>query len=198
MLRTDSTGWDESREQAWSDPQTGLSKNFWGRGMGWYAMALVDVLDYFPKDHPKYLEIIEIVDEMAEAIKAFQDDKTGVWYQVLDQDDREGNYLESSGSSMFVYFLVKAVRLGYIDESYMEVAMKGYDGINTQFISLDENGLVEITNACAGAGLGGNPYRDGTYEYYINESVRSNDPKAVGPYIYLLIELAKYESKVVE
>ncbi len=187
-------GWDESHEQAWSDPETGLSKNFWGRGMGWYAMALVDVLDYLPKNHSRYDEIVGITQHIAEVIGEFQDDKSGVWYQVLDMGDNPGNYLESSASTMFVYFLYKAVRLGYVDDRYIEVADRGLEGIIKEFIEYDDNGQMNITKACAGAGLGGNPYRDGTYEYYINESIRSNDPKAVGPFIYLLIEKAKLVS----
>jgi len=184
-------GWDESKSQAWADPETGLSENFWGRGMGWLAMAMVDVLDYFPKDHPQYDEIIENIKEMAEAVKKYQDEDSGVWYQVLDQKGRSGNYLESSASTMFVYFLYKAVRLGYIDRSYLEVADRGLDGVMNEFIETGQQGNVEITKACAGAGLGGDPYRDGSYDYYINESIRNNDPKAVGPYINMLIEKSK-------
>ena len=181
-------GWDESKKQQWADKNTGLSPHFWGRGMGWYTMALVDVLDFFPKDHPRRSDIIAILKRLAEAITRIQDVKTGLWYQVLDQPNRKGNYLESSASTMFVYSLVKAVKNGYIDSGYQGIAQKGYQGILTYFIKVDENGLVNIDQACAGAGLGGKPYRDGSYQYYINEEIRSNDPKAVGPFILASLE----------
>jgi unsaturated rhamnogalacturonyl hydrolase len=182
-------GWDESRQQRWADPESGLSSQFWGRGMGWYAMALVDVLDFLPKDHAQRPEIIAILQRLSIAITKFQDSKTGLWYQVVDQANRQGNYLESSASSMFVYSLAKAVNKGYIDNKFLENARLGYNGILKQFIEVDGEGLVHIHKACAGAGLGGNPYRDGSYEYYINERIRSNDPKAMGPFILATLEL---------
>lgn len=181
-------GWDESRQQRWADPKTGLSQHFWGRGMGWYSMALVDVLDFLPEDHPQRQDIIAILNRLSTALSKFQDAETGVWYQVVDQAGREGNYLESSASSMYVYTLFKAVKKGYIDSKFIEVAKKGYDGILNQFIEVDENGLINIHKACAVAGLGGKPYRDGSYEYYISTEIRSNDPKAVGPFILASLE----------
>jgi unsaturated rhamnogalacturonyl hydrolase len=116
-------------------------------------------------------------------VTAVQDKETGLWYQVLDQGDREGNYLEGSVSSMFCYTLLKAVKKGYIDKSYLENAFKAYEGIIKHLVKIDQEGKVTITPVCAVAGLGGNPYRDGSYEYYINEKKRDNDPKATGPFI---------------
>ncbi len=174
--------WDESKEEMWANKETGLSEHFWGRGMGWYAMACVDILDYLDEDSRR-VEVIEIVKRTAEAVIKVQDPESGVWYQVLDQGDREGNYLEGSGSAMFTYFLLKAVKEGYIDDSYMTYAKKAYKGMIDNLIVVREDGGVVITPVCAGAGLGGDPYRDGTYEYYINENLRDNDPKAVGPFI---------------
>ena len=159
--------------------------------MGWYAMALVDVLDFLPTDHPKRPEIIGILQRLSTAVSKFQDAETGLWYQVVDQGDREGNYLESSASNMFVYTLVKAVKKGYIDSKFMKVAQKGYNGILKHFIEVDDDGMVHLHKACAGAGLGGNPYRDGSYEYYITERIRSNDPKAVGPFILASLEFER-------
>jgi unsaturated rhamnogalacturonyl hydrolase len=189
-------GWDESRLQRWADPKTGLSPHFWGRGMGWYAMALVDVLDFLPKEHPEYNDIIAILKRLCTAVTKFQDDKTGLWYQVVDQDTREGNYLEASASCMFVYSLLKGVRKGYIDSSYIAAARKGYNGILTQLIEVDDDGLVNIHQGCASAGLGGNPYRDGSYAYYINEKIRSNDPKSVGPFILASLEFESMNEKL--
>lgn len=180
-------GWDEQRAQPWADKQTGLSANFWGRGMGWYAMALVDALDFFPKDHPHRQDLLRITEKVAQGIARYQDPATGLWYQVLDQGGREGNYLESSASVMFVYFLTKALQQGYINPSYTGVAEAGYAGVLAYFIRRSSQGLLEITDACAGAGLGGNPYRSGDYDYYIHEAKRDNDPKAVGPFIMLTL-----------
>ena len=176
-------GWDESKQQKWSDPVTGCSPNFWGRAMGWYSMALVDVLDFIPEDHEKRNEIIAVIQRLAEAIVKVQHEETGLWYQVLDQGEREGNFLEGSVSSMFSYSLLKAVKKGYIDKSYLENAFKAYEGIINNLIETGEEGKITITPVCAVAGLGGNPYRDGSYEYYINERKRDNDPKATGPFI---------------
>ena len=174
--------WDESREQLWADKESGLSPHFWGRAMGWYGMALVDMLDYLD-GHDRREDVIVIVRRMAEAICKVQDEKTGVWYQVLEMPDAEGNYLEGSVSSMFTYFLLKAVKKGYIEETYLENAEKAYLGIIEHLIKVREDGGVVLTPVCAVAGLGGDPYRDGSYEYYVNEQQRDNDPKGFGPFI---------------
>ena len=183
--------WDESRQQRWANPETGQSPHFWGRAMGWYAMAVVDVLDELPQDHPKRDEIIAILDRMFTALAKVQDSKTGLWYQVLDQGDRSGNYLEATASSMFVYSMAKAVHKGYIDQSFMDVAKKGYEGILNELVSIDENGYIDLHQCCSVAGLGGNPYRDGSYEYYIGEKIRKNDPKGIGPFILAGLEFEK-------
>ena len=172
--------WDESKEQQWANKETGLSEHFWGRGMGWYGMALVDILDYLDADSRRG-EVLEIVKRMAKAVVQVQDPESGVWYQVLDQGDREGNYLEGSVSSMFTYFLLKAVMKGYIDDSYLNNAKKAYQGILDHLMIIREDGGTVLTPVCAVAGLGGDPYRDGTYEYYINEKRRDNDPKGLDP-----------------
>ncbi len=181
-------GWDESKDQKWANKETGCSSHFWGRAEGWFAMALVDVLDYIPTNHPQRGELISILNDVAAGIKKYQDKESGVWYQVLDQGNREGNYLESSASSMFVYALLKAVRKGYINESYKAIADKGYEGILNLFIKENNDGTISLTKVCAVAGLGGNPYREGTYEYYIGEPIRDNDPKGVGPFILACLE----------
>ncbi|HNZ37574.1 MAG TPA: glycoside hydrolase family 88 protein, partial [Candidatus Marinimicrobia bacterium] len=188
-------GWDESRQQAWANPETGCSPNFWGRAMGWYAMALVDVLDFLPADHHGRPEIIAILKRLADAVVKVQDPTTGVWYQVLDKGGQPGNYLESSASCMFVYSLAKGVRLGYLDPVYLDAVKKGYTGILNQFIEVDSAGLVNINQACAVAGLGGKPYRDGSYEYYVSAKTARNDPKAVGPFILASLEMEMLDEK---
>lgn len=189
-LKLNYHGWDESREQQWANPETGTSPNFWGRAMGWYAMALVDVLEIMPEDHSRRKELLDILQVVAEGIKKWQDKESGVWYQVLDQGRREGNYLESSVSCMFTCALLKAVRKGYIAKSYKKTAVKGYKGILNKFIIQNSDGTISLTHVCAVAGLGGNPYRNGSYEYYVNEEIRNNDPKGVGPFIFASLEIS--------
>ncbi|MEQ8580825.1 MAG: glycoside hydrolase family 88 protein [Marinoscillum sp.] len=176
-------GWDESREQKWADPETGLSPEFWGRAMGWFSMAVVDVLDYFPEDHPQRDSLIVIVNKIARGIQKHQDPASGVWWQVLDKGGKAGNYLEASCSSMFTYFLAKSIQKGYLDSSYQAMTKKAYAGLLREFIKENEDGTISLTNVCGVAGLGGDPYREGTYEYYVGEIKRDNDPKGVGPFI---------------
>lgn len=183
--------WDESRSQKWADPVTGHSPNFWGRSIGWYAMALVDNLDFIPVDHPKRTEVLAIVKTLADGMKRYQDPKTGLWFQVVNMGERKGNYLEGSVSSMMTYFYAKAANKGYLPSSYKKVALKSFNGILKNLIKKNPDGTISITHCCAVAGLGGNPYRDGTYEYYIGETVRDNDGKATGPFIQACLELKK-------
>lgn len=184
-------GWDESKAQKWANKETGTSPHFWSRAMGWYGMAMVDVLDYFPADHPGRKRLIQYLNQYAEAIHKVRDPKTGLWYQVLDKGGEKGNYLESSGSSMFVYTLAKGAKRGYLPKTYLEIARNSYNGILKNLVTVEADGTVNLNQACAVAGLGGNPYRDGSYEYYVNEKIRSNDPKATGPFILASLQLDK-------
>jgi unsaturated rhamnogalacturonyl hydrolase len=174
--------YDESKSQKWADPATGLSTNYWGRSIGWYAMALVDVLDFLPADHPKRAEIVAIAQKLAKGIARYQSPE-GVWYQVVDQGTREGNYLEASASSMFTYFLLKGAAKGYLDQEDLQNGLRAYEGLIKEFIVKNPDGSLTITKVCGVAGLGGTPYRDGSYEYYVGEIIRDNDPKGVGPFI---------------
>lgn len=183
-------GWDESKEQEWANKETGNSPHFWSRAMGWYGMAMVDVLDFLPENHPGRDRIITYLNQYAEALVKVQDE-SGLWYQVLDQGDREGNYLEASGTAMFTYTFAKGARKGYLPQNYKGVAKKAYSGIIDNLISVEDNGLVNLNKVCGVAGLGGKPYRDGSYEYYVGEIIRSNDPKGTGPFIMASLELNK-------
>jgi len=183
--------WDESHKEKWSDPKTGLSANFWARADGWYAMALMDVLDYFPANHPKRAELIAILNRLAVAIQKYQDPKSGAWYEVMDKATEKGNYLESSASSMFVYALAKGVRKGYLPASYLTVADKGYKGIVNKFIETDATGQMNLNGTVSVGGLGGTPYRDGSYQYYLSEKVVTNDPKGVGAFIQASVEMER-------
>ncbi|MGY5356187.1 glycoside hydrolase family 88/105 protein [Wenyingzhuangia sp. IMCC45467] len=184
-------GWDESKEQAWANKQTGTSPNFWSRAMGWYGMAIVDVLDYLPKEHPGHARMVKYLNEFAAALLKVQDSETGLWYQVLDQGNREGNYLEATGSSMFAYAFAKGANKGYLPNKYKEIAEVSFNGIIKNLVTVDERGIVNLNQCCAVAGLGGNPYRDGSYEYYVNEEIRANDPKGTGAFILASLELDK-------
>ncbi|HMJ54120.1 MAG TPA: glycoside hydrolase family 88 protein [Polyangiaceae bacterium] len=184
-------GWDESKQQRWANPTTGMSPQFWGRAMGWYAMAVVDVLDFLPNDHPDRPAVLNVLARLAASIAAAQDASTGVWWQVLDAGGREKNYREASASAMFVYAIAKAVRRGWLDQrAYEPVARRGYQGIVDQFVEVDQQGQVNLKSVCKVAGLGGNPYRDGSYEYYTSTEVVANDPKGVGAFVLASVEVA--------
>ena len=182
-------GWDESKEQRWADKKTGLSPEIWGRAMGWYMMALVDTLDYYPADDAGRKQLLAILGEEAAALVRVQDAKTGLWYEVLDKGTAKGNYLESSASCMFVYALAKGVRRGYLPEHYIANAERGYKGILAKFIEVGPGDDVSVTSTMKVGGLGGDPYRDGTYAYYLSEKVVANDPKGVGPFIMAATEM---------
>lgn len=183
-------GWDESKKMDWADKTTGTSPNFWSRSLGWYVMALVDVLDYFPENHPKRAELISYLNSSSAAIAKFQD-PSGLWYQVTDKGNVGGNYLEGSGSAMFIYAFAKGANKGYLPKEYKNIATKAFEGMIKNLLKISPDGEVVITNVCAVAGLGGNPYRDGSFEYYVNERKQDNDPKATGPFILGALELNK-------
>jgi unsaturated rhamnogalacturonyl hydrolase len=182
-------GWDEQKRERWADPQTGRSSQFWGRAMGWYAMAVVDVLEWLPQDHPRRPAVLAVLHRLAPAIARVQDPTTGVWWQILDQPGRPGNYREASASSMFVYALAKAVRRGWLDaDVYGKVASRGYQGLLHEFVEPDGDGKLSLKNICKVAGLGGHPYRDGSYAYYTGTEVVKDDPKGVGAFLLAAVE----------
>ncbi len=183
-------GWDEAHQQPWADKNTGHSPNFWARAMGWYGMALVDVLDYFPADHPARKTLEAILRRYAAAIQKVQDPATGCWWDILDKPGAQGNYLEASASSMFVYTLAKAVRKGYLPETYRAAAEKGWRGIQQKFLTTDASGETDLQGTVSVSGLGGTPNRDGSYGYYISEKVVPNDPKGIGAFLLAADEMA--------
>jgi unsaturated rhamnogalacturonyl hydrolase len=186
-------GWDESKQQKWADKTTGRSPHVWGRAMGWYAMGLVDTLEYFPNDHPRQRELIAILQREAAAIEKYQDKKTGVWYDIIDLPDRKPNYIESSASAMFVYSIARGVREGWLPEKYMKVAVRGWAGIKKEYIKTNAQGQTDWEGTVTVSGLGGNPYRDGSFDYYMSEKLRTNDAKGLGPAIRAALELEAYE-----
>jgi unsaturated rhamnogalacturonyl hydrolase len=185
--------YDESKEQKWANSVTGQSPHFWDRAMGWYMIGLVDVLDYFPKNHPRRPELVAILQRAAAAIVPFQSATSGVWYQVLDKGAEAGNYQEASGSAMFTYSLLKGIRLGVLDKKYLPVAQKAYAGILKTFISTDNQNLIHLNDVCSVAGLGGNPYRDGSFKYYVSEPRRTDDIKGAAPFMMASVEMERLE-----
>jgi rhamnogalacturonyl hydrolase YesR len=193
-LRDEDTGlyyhaWDEAREQDWADPETGRSHYVWARGLGWYAMALVDILDVIPMEQTALREpLLAVIPELADSLIKTQD-ATGTWFQIMDMPDEPGNYREASSSAMFTYFLAKAINEGYLPDSYTEAARKAYFGMVNEFIAIQADGACHLTNICEVGGLGYG--RDGSYEYYMSEKVVSNDPKGLGPAIMAGVQAAR-------
>jgi rhamnogalacturonyl hydrolase YesR len=192
-LRNPETGlyfhaWDETKKQEWADPTTGRSKFYWGRGMGWFSMAVLDVLDVLPEsDQKRRQPLIDIVKELGPALAKYKDPATSTWWQIMDRPGAPGNYRESTSSAMFAYFFAKAVRKGYLDPSYKAVATASFDGLVREFVTVHPDGKISMTNQCLVGGLGFG--RDGSYGYYMSEPVAMNDPKGNGPFILAGVEL---------
>ena len=182
-------GWDETKKQKWANSTTGCSANFWGRSVGWYGMALADVIEYIPENYERRKELIAIFQRLALAIKNVQDKNSGVWYQVLDKGSEKGNFLEASASSMFVYALAKGVRLDVLDKKYLEVAKRGYQGILKKFISENANGSINLEKTVSVGSL--SDTKDGSFAYYTSEPTRQNDLKGVGPFINASLEIER-------
>ncbi len=187
--------WDESKQQQWANKTTGTSPLFWARAMGWYADALVDVLDYFPATHPKRKELIAILNRLVNAVEKQQDKASGLWYDVMNYNGpgKEKNYFEASASSQFVYAIAKGVRKGYLPAQKLAVALKGYEGIEKKFIK-EENGQTVLTGTVKVSGLGGKPYRDGSFEYYMSEPVITNDAKGIGAFLLASNEIYGFKN----
>lgn len=185
-------GYDESREMFWCNKETGLSKNFWVRSMGWYVMSLVDVLEKM--DNQMFYEYRQIIDVLREAIDGLlqYQDNSGMFYQVIDQKEKAGNYLETSGSAMIAYAILKSVRLEYLPNNYRKYGVNCFNGIKDKYLNI-ENGTLSLGGICLVAGLGGKQMRDGSYDYYISEPVVLNDAKGVGPFLLAYTEMIKID-----
>ena len=204
--------YDETRAAFWSDQETGLSQHCWGRAQGWYSMALIEVLDVLPEDYSRRGEVLDLLQKDLDAVIKWQDQESGTWYQVMDAPGREGNYLESTCSSMFAYVLLKAYNKGYLGTKYRDAGTKAYQGIVKNFIRVNADKTISLTQCCEVAGLGPaatpqviaamkkinpkgsvkeNKRRDGSYDYYLSEPIRDNDAKGVGPFIWASLEMEK-------
>jgi unsaturated rhamnogalacturonyl hydrolase len=192
-LRNPTTGlyyhaWDESKKADWANKETGRSQQYWSRGIGWYAMALVDVLDSLPASEVELRKtMIDIINELAPDILRYQDAATGTWWQIIDRPGDLGNYRESTASAMFTYFLAKSVNKGYLPKSYRKAAIKSYTGLINEFASVHPDGKISVNGQCLVAGLGFG--RDGSYDYYMTEPITSNDAKGNTPFILAGVEM---------
>ncbi len=189
--------WDETHTAFWADKETGQSKHTWARAMGWYVMAMVEVLDNLPADHPRRGEVIDVFKRAMTALVKHQDKKTGVWFDVLDVKDPR-NYLESTASSMYAYCLLKGARKGYLDDNFRQAGIKAFNGIVNEFVRVNADKTISLTRCCEVSGLGPapGPYvekpnfkRDGSFDYYMSEPIRDNDGKGIGPFIWAALEM---------
>ncbi|MDE6667137.1 MAG: glycoside hydrolase family 88 protein [Clostridia bacterium] len=184
-------GWDVSKQAFWADPETGLSKSFWLRSVGWYTVGLVDAISYFDLSRPNLkAELITIFRKTIEGLEQYIDPEKHMFWQVVDQMGREGNYVETSGSAMIAYAMMKGARLGFVDKRFAAVGEKVFNGICREYLT-ETDGELNLGGICLMAGLGpeNNPKRDGTYEYYISEPIVENDAKGTGPFVMAYTEI---------
>ncbi|MCM3442217.1 glycoside hydrolase family 88 protein [Metabacillus halosaccharovorans] len=176
-------GWDETKEANWADPITGLAPEFWGRAIGWYPVALLEMFDHLPKDHKDKQKLTSILQDLLIALTKYQDSETGLWYQVIDKGNLSDNWLENSCTSLFVQAIAKAVRMGYLDAKYMKYAWKGYNGV-IDTLKYDEKGNLLIGNICIGTGIG-------DYAHYIARPTSENDLHGAGAFILMCVEMSQ-------
>lgn len=184
--------WDSKHGMFWADKTTGQSRHTWARALGWFTMAQIEILDYLPKDYARRNEVIAMLQKTLKACIQYQDAETGVWHDVMDVTDPR-NYLESTASCMFAYCMLKGARLGYLSDEYREAGIKAYKGIINNFIRVDADGTISLTECCSVSGLGPekSPHRDGSFEYYISEPIRDNDAKGIGPFLWATLEMER-------
>ena len=187
--------YDDSRQMFWCDKVTGLSSNFWLRALGWYAMALIDTMEIMPESLSKEkARLNAIYKELIDSMLPYQDEETGMWYQVVNRGGIKPNYLETSGSAIFAYAIMKSVRLGFLDESYFQYGEKAFSGICRTYLS-EENGELQLGGICLVAGLGNKEMREGTFDYYMREPIVKNEAKGVAPLILAYIEIMFHNGK---
>ena len=191
--------WDASHRMFWCDPQTGQSAHAWGRALGWYCMALVEVIDILDQDSRfEDKTLPSILSSVFASLLKVADPETGLWYQVLDCPGREGNYLEATCNAMFAYAMLKGVRLGVLDGVDEKMACQTYEQMVKTFVTVDDAGVVDLNECCAVAGLGGKQMRSGKYDYYVSETIVKNDPKGMGPLIWAMHEYEQYHENKLE
>lgn len=184
--------YDSSRQMFWCDKTTGLSQNFWLRALGWFSMALLDTMDKVEVDAAAvepYERLRKIFRDLIDSLLKYQD-AGGMWYQVVNFGGMAGNYLETSGSAILSYAILKGVRLGYLPEAYEEYGKRAFEGICGRYLNVDGD-RMSLGGICLVAGLGGKEKRSGTYEYYLSEPVVEDDAKGVGPFLLAYTEMLR-------
>ena len=175
--------WDDSKEVEWADKETGLSSEVWGRAIGWYVVATLDILELLPENHPQREKLISVEREMLSRISTYQDSESGMWYQVVGKEKEAGNWLETSCSCLFTYAMAKAVRMGILDEKYMECVERGFEGVISHSVT-EKDGKFNLSGVCIGTGVG-------DFEYYINRPTTENDLHGMGAFVLMCAELAR-------
>lgn len=190
--------WDSSKQMFWCNPETGQSAHAWGRAEGWYAIAIVETLDYLSPEAEGREGMIQILNHLYKVLPRYASPKSGMWYQVLDSPEREGNYEEATSSIMFIYAQLKGVRKGYLPAQMQEEALERYERFVERFVRENEDGTISMTDCCAVGGLGGKQMRDGSFEYYLSEPIIENDCKGVGPFVWASLEYEYAKGRLAE
>lgn len=188
-------GWDESKNHVWADPATGTSPSFWGRAIGWYLMAIVDCLDYLPQDHPDREQLVGIFKDLAQSVARYQDEKSGLWFQVVDKGSEPGNWLETSCSAMFAYGFAKGHNRGLLDSSYRERAEDAFKSIISNYTYYDHNGNLYLDQTVK-VGTLNMKVSKGDYAYYIRSERRINDYKGLGALLYAALALSEAQKSL--
>lgn len=185
--------YDAKKTQPWANTINGHSPHFWTRSIGWFVMAMVDVLEYIPASNPQRTDILNNLNNLLNALRKVADSKTNLWYQIPDEGDRPLNYLESSGSLMILAAIAKSIRLNYINkDDWLPFLLEGYKQALRQFISVTKENYVNVNKIAHVGGLGGPSKRDGSFAYYMSEPIVTNDHKGVGPFLLLICEMQHY------
>ncbi|WP_037572472.1 glycoside hydrolase family 88/105 protein [Spirochaeta cellobiosiphila] len=198
MMKDEKTGlyyhaYDSPRMMYWSDDATGNSPHFWLRALGWFLMALVDIIELLDAEDKEFRDFMQkTLEDLIESLIRFQDE-SGMWYQVVDKGNKKGNYLETSGSSIIAYAILKACRLNVLSDKYLEAGKKAFFGICDTYLKPDDTGSFNLGGTCLVAGLGGKQQRNGSYEYYISEPVVENEAKGIAPFLLAYVYLRGLE-----
>lgn len=173
-------GWDDSRAAEWSNPETGLSPHFWGRAIGWYAVAILDILEYLPEEHPRRADFIQAEIDIIHAIVHYQDEKTGLWCQVVDRTSDPDNWFETSCSCLYTYALSKGIKMDILDDTYEKYMHRGYQGV-IDTLTFDDEGNLFVNKVCVGTGIG-------DYQFYLQRPVVQNDLHGMGAFLLMCTE----------
>lgn len=184
--------WDESKSMYWCDPETGRSKHYWLRALGWFACALVQTAEAIDESqYYEYRHLQRMLENLANALIPYQDEATGMFYDILDAPEDPRNYLETSGTALIAFALLKGARLGYIPERFAEMGERAFNGIVSNMLKVREDGTLGLNNICLVSGLGGAQHRDGTLDYYFSEPIVQDDAKGTGPFILAYTEMLR-------